>query len=180
MKNKKLALLAGIAVIAGGAVLLCSPEARATTTSVTANIAFENNVTLTKNADIDFGTVAATTAGNYTIDTTPTVTPAGGGVWLFGTPAAGDVDIDGANQTINITTGAEVAGGIGNGVTVSNETCAYNGGAEVSCNDASLDTAAAPNGVTKNLLIGAKVTTDNLQTAGTAATPSFTLTVVYN
>lgn len=168
----KLSLIAGVAA----AGLLCSSYAMAATQAVTANIAFDTAISLTKNADINFGSVAAVTAGDYTIDTAGVVTAGGGGVWLFGTPVAADINIVGSTtQAINITVGGYTAGGIGGGVVPSAATCKYDGGAEAAC---PLNAQAAP-GAGKTLKVGVKVTVDNAQTSGSAATPSFTVTVLY-
>ena len=67
-------------------------------------------------------------------------------------------------------------GGVGGGVSLSAATCAYNGGAAVPC---SLSTQAAPTSAGKTLLLGVTVTVNASQTAGTTATPTFTITVVY-
>lgn len=166
----KLALAAGVAAVG----LLCSAYAMAATQSVTANIAFDTAISLTKNADINFGSVAALTAGNYTIDTTGAVVAAGGGVWLFGTPAAADITVAGSTtQTIDIVANNYAAD---NGVTPSDATCSYNGGAEAACG--TLSGVAAP-GAGKTLLIGAKVTVDGTQASGTAETPTFDIVVTY-
>lgn len=152
---------------------LFSGNAIAVTQSVTANIAFDTALSITKNADITFGTVAASANGdNYTISTAGAVT-VGQGTWLFGTPAAANLTIIGsASQLINTSVGSYTAN---NGVTPSNATCAYNGGGSGSC---SITGAAAP-GAGKTLLIGATVTADGTQTAGETAAPTFVVTVVY-
>lgn len=145
----------------------------------TASVAFDSALTFGSLVDISFGKVQALTAGTYTIDTAGVVTPSGGGVLFPSTPVAGSMTIYGsATQTITISTGAYVAGGIGGGVTLSNATCSYNGGAETAC-DAGLSTQAAPTSVGKTLLLGVRATVNASQTAGSAATPSFTVTVVY-
>lgn len=172
--KSKFSVIAGVAAVG----LLCSTYALAATQAVTANIAFDAAITLTKNADITFGTVQALTAGTYTIDTAAVVTPGGGGVVLGGSPVAGDILIQGsATQTINISVGGYTAGGIGGGVVPSAATCAYDSGAEAAC---TLNTQAAPTAAGKTLKVGVLVTVDALQTAGSVATPSFTVTVVYS
>lgn len=143
---------------------------------VTANISFETPLSLIPNSDIYFGTVKALQAGTYAIDTSAAVTPGGGGVWLFGTPLAGNVSIIGsATQVVDISVGSYTAN---NGVTPSAATCNYNGGGEVPCTNGLMTGAAAP-GAGKTLLLGVLATVDGTQAHTTSATPSFTLTVLY-
>lgn len=143
----------------------------------TASIKFDNAITIDTVMDINFGMVKALTAGNFTINTAGVVTPGGGGEWLYGTTSAGSMVIRGSStQTIAISTGSYISGGIGGGVTLSNATCSYNGGAEVAC---SLSGQAAPTSAGKTLLLGVTATVNASQTAGSSATPSFTVTVVY-
>jgi len=145
----------------------------AATQSVTANIAFDTAIALTKNADIDFGVVEAGVADTYTITTGAVVTAAGAGQILGGTPVAGDITIVGsATQTIAVSVGTLVAD---SGVTPANVTCAYDGGGSAAC---SLTGQAAP-GVGKTLLLGADVVVDGTQAAGSTAAPTFIVTVVY-
>lgn len=143
----------------------------------TSSLSFDNALAIDSVVDINFGKVRAATAGTYTINTAGVVTPGGGGVWLYGTTSAGSMVIHGSStQTIVISTGSYIAGGIGGGVTLSNATCSYNGGAAVAC---SLSGQAAPTSAGKTLLLGVTATVDTAQTAGSSATPSFTVTVVY-
>jgi len=147
--------------------------ALAATQSMTANIAFDTPLTLTKVSDVNFGTVSAGVADTYTITTTGAVTAAGSGVVLYGTPTAGNISIAGSSsQPINISVGSFTANG---GVTPQNATCAYNGGAAGSC---SITGAAAPGGG-KTLLLGVQAVVDGTQAAGSTAAPTFTVTVVY-
>ena len=156
------------------AALLFSGDAMAATQSVTANLAFDAPLTLTKTSDINFGTVSAGVASTYTITTTGTVTATGSGQTLYGTKTAASITIAGsATNTVNISVGGYTAQG---GVTPANATCAYNGGAAGSC---SIATGVAA-GAGKTLLIGADAIVDGTQIAGATATPSFTVTVVYN
>jgi len=144
----------------------------------TGAITFDTGLTIDTVVNINFGVVKAATAGDFTINTAGTITPAGGGVWLGGVKNAGSLKIHGsAIQTISISAGSYVAGGIGNGVMPSAATCSYNGGAEVACTGMTLQ--AAPTAAGKTLLLGVKATVDANQTAATAATPSFTVTVTY-
>ena len=154
--------------------LLFSADAMAATQSVTVNISFDTALTLTKVSDISFGAVKAATASTYTITTAGVVTATGSGVWLYGTKTAGNITIAGSTtDTVNISVGGYTAQ---NGVTPANATCSYNGGAAGSCTIAA---GVAP-GAGKTLLIGIDAVVTGTQTAGTAATPSFTVTVVYN
>jgi hypothetical protein len=158
----------------GVAALLFSADAMAATQSVTANLSFDSPLVLTKNNDINFGTVLAGTASTYTITTTGTVSATASGQWLYGSKAAGSITIAGSTtDTINISVGGYTAQG---GVTPANATCAYNGGAAGSC----AISAAAAAGAGKTLLIGVDATVDGTQAAGATATPSFTVTVTYS
>jgi hypothetical protein len=156
----------------GIAALMFSADAMAATQSVTSNISFDTPLTITPNQQINFGTVAAGTAGTYTISTAGSVTTANGN-WLYGTKAAGNLTIAGSTtDTISISVVSYTAS---NGVTPSNATCAYAGGAAGSC---TLSGIAAP-GTGKTLLLGVDATVDGTQAAGTSATPSFVVTVTY-
>ena len=149
--------------------------AYAATQSVTANIKFDTPLSLTKKNDITFGTVKAAQAGTYVISTSNAVTPSAGGVWLYGTPAAGSITVAGSTtDTVTISTGGYTAQG---GVTPSAATCKYGTGAAAAC-DAGISVAAP--GASTPLLIGVQVAADGTQAAGSTATPSFTVTVVYN
>lgn len=156
--------------------LSCPQDAMATgsyTLSTTGSYGIDTAIAMTKNADINFGTVKALTADTYTINTSGTVSHAGSGAELFGTPAAGNITITGSTtSTINVSVGSYVAD---NGVTLQNATCAYNGGGAAAC---SLNAQAAP-GVGKTLLLGVQAVVDGSQAAGSSAAPSFTVTVTY-
>lgn len=158
------------AVLLVGAVSV----AEAVTQSVTANIRFESPLTLTKVSDINFGTVSAGNASTYRISTAGAVsTVTGTGSALFGATAAGNITLAGSKtQQVNISVSGFTAS---NGVTLSNARCAYNNGAEGSC---SIANAAAP-GNGRELLVGVDAAADGTQAAGAAATPSLTVTVVY-
>ena len=162
-----------IAILATGLLAL---KAWAVTQSVTANISFDTPLSLAKNSDINFGTVTAASATTYRISTAGAVSVvSGSGTTLYGTPAAGNIKIAGsATDLINISVGGYTAN---NGVTPSNATCAYNGGASGSC---TISGAAAPGSSGKTLLVGCDVAADGTQAAGTSAAPTFTITVVYN
>jgi hypothetical protein len=160
----------------GTAALLGGFQAWAATQSVTANIAFDTPLTLTKVADISFGTVTASNASTYKITTAGNVTTTvGTGAWLYGAWVAGSITIAGpAADTLSINVLSYTAN---NGVTPSNASCAYNGGAEVTpC----VYAAAVAPGAGKTLLLGVTVAADGTQAAGTTAAPTFTVQVVNN
>lgn len=176
--KKKLALMAASAMITGA----LTQAALADVQTVTANIAFLDTLTLTLNADINFGTVQANRVGDYTIDaTTATVTtPAfpgpNNGLLVDQTLAeAGDITITGVGS-IDISVGAYTAN---LGVTPSAATCKYGIDPEVPCTDASLTTATAP-GAGTNLLLGVTVHADGTQNTATSAAPTFDVTVVFS
>lgn len=155
--------------------LLAASAAYGATQSVTANIKFDTPLSLTKNNDIQFGTVKARQAGTYVINTSSNVTASSGGVWLFGIPAAGSIAVTGSTtNTVTISTGNYIAN---NGVTPSAATCKYGTGAAASC-DSGIS-GAAP-GASTPLLVGVQVVADGTQAPGSTAAPSFTVSVVYN
>jgi len=145
----------------------------------TADIGFDIPLSIDTVADVNIGHVKAITTGTYVIDTTGNVTASGGGQWLNGPTRAGNLLIHGsATQTISISAGSYVNGGISTGVKPTAATCSYNGGAAAAC---TLSTQAAPTAAGKTLLLGVTVTISNTkQTDGTTATPSFTVTVTYS
>ena len=156
------------------ATTMIASNAMAATETVTANIEFAAPLILTKNSDIDFGTVSAGVADTYTINTSGTVTAAGSGQTLGGVPTAGDITVSGSStQVVDISVGNYTAN---NGVTPQNATCSYNGGSEVSCN--SLTGVAAPGSGT-TLLLGVQAVVNGTQASGTTAAPTFDVTVVY-
>ncbi|MGB9154521.1 MAG: hypothetical protein WCD70_15705 [Alphaproteobacteria bacterium] len=169
MKISKYALvIVTTGVMAAGA-------AYAATQNVTANIKFDTPLSLTKNNDIQFGTVKAAQAGTYVISTSNVVTASSGGVWLYGTPTAGSISVAGSTSTtVTVSTGSYAANG---GVTPSAATCKYGAGAAVAC-DSGISVAAP--GASTPLLIGVQVVADGSQAAGSTATPSFTVSVIYN
>lgn len=167
---KKVLLAAGMIAALGA---FAPVDAGAVTQSVTANISFDSPLAITKNADINFGTVRAGVADTYTITTAGSVSAAGSGAYLYGTTSAASLTITGStSQTISISVGGYTANG---GVTPQNATCAYNGGSAGSC---SLSSVAAP-GAGKTLLLGVQAVVDGTQTGGSSAAPTFTVTVVY-
>lgn len=160
-------------LIATGLIAAAATTAYAATENVTANIAFDSALSIVKNADIDFGVVEAGIADTYTIDTTATVTAAGTGQVIGGTPAAGDLTISGSpTQAIDISVTNYVAD---NGVTPQNATCSYDGGAEAAC---TLTGAAAP-GAGTTLLLGVEADVDGTQAANDVAAPTFDVVVNY-
>jgi hypothetical protein len=165
-----------LALALGAAALLGASQAWAATQSVTANIAFDTPLNLTKTADINFGTETAANASTYRISTAGAVTTTvGTGAYLYGATNAGSITIAGpAADTLTISVGGYT---VNNGVTPSNASCAYNGGAAVT--PCSYAAAVAP-GAGKTLLLGVDVAADGTQAAGTTAAPTFTVTVVAN
>jgi len=163
----------GYAALTG---VVVSGIAYAATQSVTANATFDSALTLTKNNDINFGTLKALTSGTYVISTAGVVTPSAGGVVINGTPNAGSITITGsATQTVAISTGSYVADA---GVTPSAATCNYNGSPIANC-DTGGTGLTAPGGGGKTLLLGVQIVADGTQTAGSTAAPTFVVTVVY-
>ncbi len=149
----------------------------ATLNAHSAAMSFDSPITISNVVNINFGVVKAMTAGTYVINTANSVTASGGGEKLYGAPVSGSMLIRGsATQTISISAGSYVAGGIGNGVTLSAATCSYNGGVAAAC---SLSTQAAPSQAGKTLLLGVTATVNASQTQGSTASPSFTVTVTY-
>ncbi len=166
---KYLALgLAGSLAVCGGAY--------AATQSVTANIAFDTVLTLNKTADINFGIVAASTGGDYTITTAGAVSAANGGVIVGGTPQAASITVTGsATQTVAVSTGNYAAD---NGVTPSAASCNYNGTAIADC-DTGQSGLTAPGGAGRTLTVGVTVDVDGTQGAGSSAAPTFDVIVIY-
>jgi len=179
--KKKLALMAASAMITGAltqAALASTPQQQV----VTANIAFAETLSLTLVSDIDFGIVQANRVGDYTITTAGVVsTPAfpgpNNGIIVDDTTAnAGEITITGAgNIDVDIASYSAAIGG----VVASAATCKYGVAAEVDCEDASLDNAAAP-GAGTALLLGVTVHADGTQNDLDTAAPTFTVEVVFS
>ena len=164
-------IILGLALIGA----LISGAAHATTQSVTANISFDAPLSQTKISDIKFGTVKAGQPGTYILSTANTVTPSNGGVWLSGSPSAASITVAGSSKsTVTVSTGSYVAN---NGVTPSAATCKYGTEAAAPCDSG---IAVAAPGIATNLLVGVQVVADGTQSAGSTATPSFTVSVIYN
>jgi hypothetical protein len=143
----------------------------------TGSMGFDIPLSIDTVANVSIGVVQATTAATYTINSAGVLT-AGNSTWLGGTLRAGSLLIHGsATQTISISAGSYTASGQGGGVTISNATCSYNGGAEAPC---TLSTQAAPTAAGKTLRLGITTTVNKSQSAGTSATPTFTVTVTYS
>jgi hypothetical protein len=154
-------------------VFLGTRQALGNTQSVTASITFAAPMTLTKNADINFGTVTAGAPGTYTITPAGVLSASEPGANLRSTTSAGSITIAGsATQLINISEGSHTADG---GVTLANVKCAYNGGASGSC---TIIGAAAP-GAGRTLLLGADVVVNGTQATGSTVAPTLTVAVVY-
>jgi hypothetical protein len=140
-----------------------------------ATIGFQPTITITKNADIDFGTVRKA-ACNYVIDTSGTVTgtPPGNCSTLTGSPHAANLTIRGSSSMqVTISVGGYTADGT---VTPSNARGLYNNGTEQSF---PLNNVAAPTSAGKTLLIGTTISTAGTETNGASYAPSFTITVIY-
>ncbi|MGB9154522.1 MAG: hypothetical protein WCD70_15710 [Alphaproteobacteria bacterium] len=173
MKLSKYALMIALTgIMTAGAAHAATQGA---TQSVIANIKFDTPLALTNNSNIQFGTVKAGQSGTYVIDTNNSITASGTGVWLYGTPASGNLSVSGSTtDAVTITTSNYVANG---GVTPSAATCKYGTGTATAC-DSGIP-GAAP-GTATPLLVGVQVVADGSQAAGSTATPSFTVSVVYN
>jgi hypothetical protein len=136
-------------------------------------IGFDAGLALTKNSDINFGTVTANNASTYRMSTAGAVTTvSGSGSYITGATSAGNITIAGSTTDgITISAGGYTAN---NGVTPSNALCRYGGGALNTCAMAGM----AP-GAGKTLLVGVDVATNGTQAAGTSAAPTFTISVAY-
>ncbi|MBI3441667.1 MAG: hypothetical protein HY052_07700 [Proteobacteria bacterium] len=159
-------------LMTGAALLLCSFHAMAASQQVTASVAFDTPVLMTKVSDINFGAVKAGVADTYTITTVGNVTAAGGDQWVSGTKTPGNINISGtATGAVNISVSGYTTSG---GVTLANATCSYDGAASGPC---AINGAPAP-GAGKTLLLGVDAVVDGTQTPNTTASPGFTVTVV--
>jgi len=142
--------------------------------TIAAAMRFETALSLTNVTDVNLGTLVAGTAGTYTISPAGTVTATHSGVFLGGATQAGGMTIAGSTtQTIDVSATNYTAH---NGVTPSNATCAYDGGAASPCSLAGL---SAP-GAGKSLKVGVTVAVDGTQAINTAAAPTFDIVVNYN
>ena len=158
----------------GTLIWLSSQTAKAASVSMTANIGFDAPLTLTKKSDVSFGTVKAGVADTYTISTTGAVSASNGGQWLYGSKSAGNITIVGSTtQTLNISVSNYSANG---GVRPANAKCSYAGGITTAC---AISAATPPGNTGETLLIGIDAVVDGTQAIGSAATPSFTVIIVY-
>ena len=158
-------------------ILASAGAAYAADQSVTANVDFETALSLTKTDDIEFGYVEALTAGVYTISTAGTVSASGIGDIVDDTTAqAGAITITGSTtQTLSISTGTYAPN---NGVTPSAAYCSYDGGSAWTC-DTPATGLTAPGAGGLDLDVGVTITADGTQAAGSTATPTFVVTVIY-
>ena len=163
-------------ILAGGILLLTqlSGDSRAATQTISANIAFDAPLAMTKNSDINFGLVMAGQSGAYIMSPKGAVTTSNGGHVLGGTQQGGNFTITGSEtQAIDISVGNYVADA---GVTPSAATCIYNNGAAAPC---ALVSQAAP-GKGKPLLVGVTVNVDGSQKIGYDAAPKLDVIVNYH
>lgn len=167
--------LAGWILLATSPALALICEDTTCALSSGASIGYQPTITITKNADIDFGTVMKNSC-NYTIDTAGAVTgtPAGSCYALSGSPHAANLTIRGSSSLqVTISVGGYTSHST---VTPSLAKGKYNNGSEQSF---PLNNVAAPTSAGKTLLIGATVSTAGTETIGVGYTPSFTITVIY-
>jgi hypothetical protein len=172
MRNNNLRLAALTFALAGLAGIGSALAAnQSDTKTVTATIKFDTPLTLTKVADIDFGTVS-TTDDAWTISTAGVVSHTGAGVQLYGTTARGNYTVSGSTtQAINITTANLVAGAH---TTLSALKGDYGGAGSAAF---PINGALHP-GASTTIFLGATVTTSGA-VSGTTETPTFDLTVIY-
>ena len=144
------------------------------TDSFTSNVKFDVSLSVSKNADISFGTVQQNSC-TYSIDTAGTVTgsPSGNCSYVTGTKTVGNLSITGSStQAITISANSYTASST---VTPSAATGKYGLGSEASLPM----NVAAPGSSGTALLLGITVTTNGTETIGTTYTPTFTITVAY-
>jgi hypothetical protein len=169
------------AIVAVWVLLFLSPAFALDCTNTTctlssgASIGFQPTITITKNNDIDFGTVRQ---GNciYTINTSGNVTgsPPSTCGYVTGTRQPANLTIRGSGSLqVTISVGGYTSHST---VTPSLARGKYDNGTEQAL---PLNNVAAPTSAGKTLLIGATVTTAGTETVGVGYTPSFTITVVY-
>jgi len=154
-------------------------NANAITQSISATVTFLTPLSITTVVNANFGYVTAAVASTvYALDTANTVTVTSGpGASVGGTPASASMKILGsATQTIDISVGGYTTD---HTVVPSLAVCKYGGASQVLCTDATMTGAAAPGAAGTTLGLGMTITAANVAD-GTVATPSFTVTVVYN
>lgn len=151
----------------------------AATQVITATVKFITPISITNVINASFGYLTAGVASTtYVMDTAGNITTSSGpGTYITGTKNAASFTITGSpTQTINISSGLYTAQG---GVTPSAATCKYGVAAPVLCDAVALDTAVAP-GAGTPLLIGMTIAVAANIVEPTTATPTFTMTIVYN
>ncbi len=171
-KQVKLSLLIASFVLIIGAGF----SAQALVFGSNAVVSFVAPITVTANTLPNFGNVITDVSGQtLTLSTTGAISGANSSDYVSGA-LAGNYTIKGsASSTIAISIGGY---GADHNVVPSAATCAYNGGAVSSpCN---LSTQVAPGNAGKTLLVGLTMTTNNTETDGTVANPTFQITVVYD
>jgi hypothetical protein len=174
-KVARVAVAAFFALTAGPAWAVTCTTSNTCTLNESAEIGFLPTITITKNSDIDFGTVKRG-ACTYTINTSGTIsgTPSGSCSALSGTPSVGSLTIRGSSsQTITISAGSYTAAST---VTPSAATGKYNNGSEVSF---PMNNVSAPTSTGKTLLLGVTLTTAGSEADLTTYQPTFTISVVY-
>jgi hypothetical protein len=168
-------VLTGVSCNTNPTVNITGSSGGGVSTSYNSVGAFDVGVTMSKNSDINFGTVNAHNSSKYRISTAGAVSVVTGtGTTLYGSTSAANITVSGSTaDSIIISTSGYTAD---QGVTPSNATCSYDGSAASSC-DAGISVAAP--GAGKTLLLGVDVAADGTQAAGTTAAPSFTVNVAY-
>lgn len=165
-----------LALVAASALI--GSTAYAVSQSVSATVKFATPITLTKNSDINFGTVG-TGAQTFKINTTGTVTAIGAGTAqpLGGATTASNITIKGSpTQTINVNVNGY---GSQSGVTLQNANCRYDTGTEALCSAASFD-SLTPNPAGKILYLGVEAVADGSQIDNQQVTTTFNVDVIYN
>jgi hypothetical protein len=138
-----------------------------------ANIQFDTAFTFNFVSNIDYASVKSATAGDYTINTTGTLSAANGGVLITGTPTVGQVTIIGSStQAITISISGTTAD---QGVSVTATRGRYGAGAEQN-----FPISGGPPGAGgTNLFIGATVHADGTQADSVTANPVITIQAIY-
>jgi hypothetical protein len=153
-------------------------EALAVSQNVPIDIAFDTALSVAKDNNINFGTIADLTAGTYAINTAGAVTASAGGQVISSTnAAAGQLTVSGTTDAaarFNIVAAAYNANG---GSTPSLLRCKIGAGAEASCDIASPVASTAPPGAGIVVKLGVTLTTTVAATTGDA--PTVDVTVLY-
>ena len=120
-------------------LLFAGTPAVGATSTITASMSFETLLSLTNLSGANLGYLMAEQAGTYTLSPAGGVTASGGGTWLGGLAQPASLTVVGSTtQGISISATNYISA---NGVTPSNATCSYDGGAAAAC---SLNGLAAP------------------------------------